>query len=133
MGRLAEFFGKIPGPRTLIRRGTKTMVQSKIGEISSNWVTLNLDGRFDTSTAPKIRTDSLRIALAKDVQQFEINFAGIVCADSSCVAVMLEVFRAIRAKGGRVRFTGIDANTLRMISLSGLDELFSSIVVSEVN
>jgi anti-sigma B factor antagonist len=108
------------------------MVESKIGEISSNWVVLNLDGRFDTSTAPKIRTNSLRMALKKDVRQFEINFSRIVCADSSCVAVMLEVFKAVRAKGGRVRFTGIDTNTLRMISLSGLDELFSSIVISEV-
>jgi anti-anti-sigma regulatory factor len=42
---------------------------------------------------------------------------------------MLEVFRAVRAKGGRIRFTGIDENTLRMISLSGLDELFASVVV----
>jgi anti-anti-sigma factor len=108
------------------------MVQSKIGEINSNWVILDLDGRFDTSTAPTIRTNSLKMALKKDVQQFEMNFSRIVCADSSCVAVMLEVFRAVRAKGGRVRFTGLDANTLRMISLSGLDELFSSIVVSEV-
>jgi anti-anti-sigma factor len=108
------------------------MVQTEIGEISPNWVILNLDGRFDTSTAPKIRTNSLKMAHKKDVRQLEINFSRIVCADSSCVAVMLEVFRVIRAKGGRIRFTGIDANMLRMISLSGLDGLFSNIVVSEV-
>jgi anti-sigma B factor antagonist len=105
------------------------MVQSEIGQISQKWVILNLDGRFDTTTAPKIRTNFLKTALQKDVRQLEINFSQIACADSSCVAVMLEVFRAVRAKGGRIRFTGIDENTLRMISLSGLDELFASVVV----
>lgn len=107
-------------------------MQSETGEPSPKWVVLNLDGRFDTDTAPKIRTNSLKVALKKDVQHLEMNFSKIVCADSSSVAVMVEVFRAVQAKGGWVRFTGLDANTLRMISLSGLDELFSNVVIAEV-
>jgi anti-anti-sigma factor len=107
------------------------MVQSEIGEISPNWVTLNLDGRFDTTTAPRIRTHSLKMAVKHNVRQLEVNFSRTVCADSSCVAVMLEVFKVVRAKGALVRFTGIDKNTLRMISLSGLDELFAGIIVRE--
>ena len=108
------------------------MGQSDIGETGTKCVTLNLDGRFDTITAPRIRKHSLRVALKKDVEHIEMDFSGIEYADSSSVAVMIEVFRAVRAKGGRIRFTGIDGNMLRMISLSGLDELFSTIVVSEV-
>lgn len=114
-----------------MKEGIQAMLKSEPGETGLEWIVFDLHGRFDTTTAPKIRNSSLKMALKKEVHQLEMNFSEIVCADSSSVAVMLEVFRAIRAKGGRVRFTGIDPNTQRMISLSGLDELFSSIVIPE--
>jgi hypothetical protein len=41
------------------------------------------------------------------------------------------VLKAMRARGGELRLKGLDDNTVRMISLSRLDDIFSSIIVQE--
>lgn len=92
---------------------------------------MELTGRFDKDTAPKIRKDFLKVAQNGKIKQLEIDFSKAHCADTSCLAVMVEVLRAVRARGGQLRLRGLDENTIRMISLSRVEDIFASAIVKE--
>jgi len=107
------------------------MVKSQINCPTPNLAVMELDGRFDRNTAPRLRRDCLRLAREKGAHEIEINFSNAVCTDTSCVAVMVEILRAVLKRGGQLRLSGIDENTARMISLSQLDEIFRDVVVKD--
>jgi len=106
------------------------MASQPYGPVPGNAV-MELTGRFDRDSAPQIRKDFLKLAQNGSVKQLEINFSKAYCADTSCLAVMVEVLKAMRSRGGELRLKGLDDNTVRMISLSRLDDIFSSIIAQE--
>jgi anti-sigma B factor antagonist len=103
------------------------MVKSSVN--STENTVLQLDGRFDRNTAPKLRNDFLRLAREQGARQFEINLSNALCSDTSCIAVMIEILRAVRDRGGKLKISGMDANTARMISISQLDEMFEDVII----
>ncbi|MEN6440157.1 MAG: STAS domain-containing protein [Syntrophobacter sp.] len=107
------------------------MVKCQINYPTPNLTVMELDGRFDRNTAPQLRRDILKLAREKGAREIEINFSNAVCTDTCCIAVMVEILRAVLKQGGRLKISGIDDNTARMISLSQLDEIFKNVVVTD--
>lgn len=107
------------------------MVKSQINCPTPDLTVMEIDGRFDRNTAPRIRRDFLRLAREKGTREIEINLSNALCADTSCIAVMVEILRAVRKQGGQLKLTGVDQNTVKMISLSQLDEIFRNVVVPD--
>ncbi|MFZ2448832.1 MAG: STAS domain-containing protein [Syntrophobacteraceae bacterium] len=107
------------------------MIKSQVNCPGPGHVVLEFDGRFDRNTAHKVRKDSLKLARKQGPRQLEINLANARCVDTSCIAVMVEILNAVRNQGGRLKLTGIDQYTTRMISLSHLDAIFADVIVLE--
>lgn len=111
--------------------GKREMIKSQISCLSPEYAVLELRGLFDRNTAHKVRKDSLKLAQKQGSRELEINLTNARCIDTSCVAVLVEVLNLVRKQGGRLKLTGIDENTTRMISLSQLDEIFEDVIVAE--
>ena len=107
------------------------MIKSLINRAGPEHTILELDGLFDRNTAHKVRKDSLRLAKKQGPHKLEIDLTNARCTDTSSVAVLVEVLNVLRNQGGRLKITGIDDNTARMISLSQLDEIFEDALVAE--
>ena len=107
------------------------MIKSQINRAGPEHTILELDGTFDRNTAHKVRKDSLKLAKKQGPHKLEIDLTNARCHDTSSVAVLVEILNAVRNQGGRLKLTGIDENTARMISLSQLDEIFEDALVAE--
>ena len=107
------------------------MIKSQVNCPGPGHIILELAGRFDRNTAHKVRKDSLKLARKQGPRQLDIDLTHARCVDTSCIAVMVEILNAVRNQGGRLKLTGIDQNTTRMISLSHLDEIFADVIVAE--
>ncbi len=107
------------------------MIKAQITCPSPEHAVLELDGLFDRNSAHKVRRDSLKLAQKQGSRELEIDLTHARCIDTSCVAVLLEILNTVRKQGGRLKLTGIDENTARMISLSQLDEIFEDVIVAE--
>ncbi len=105
------------------------MVKSSVDNVTPEKTVLKLDGRFDKSTAPKLREDFLRLARERGLHQLEINMSDVLCADTSCIAVMIEILKAVRDRGVKLKISGVTENTARMIAISQLDEMFEGVII----
>ncbi len=105
------------------------MIRSSVNRPSSDYTVLELDGRIDRNTAPQFRNDCLKVAREQGHSQLEINLTKALCTDTSSIAVMVEILKAVRKKGGKLKISGIDETTARLISLSQLDEVFEDVIV----
>ncbi len=107
------------------------MIKSLISCPSPEHAVLEFNGLFDRSTAHKVRRDSLKLVQKQGSRELEIDLTNARCIDTSCVAVLVEILNTVRKQGGKLKLTGIDDNTARMISLSQLDEIFEDVIVAE--
>ncbi len=105
------------------------MVRAVVDDTSPERTVLKLGGRFDINSAPKLRRDFLKLARERGLRRLEINMSDVLCADTSCIAVMIEVLRAVRGRGGELKISGVNENTARMISISQLDEMFEDVII----
>jgi len=86
--------------------------------------TLAISGTLDAVSAPEIRPTIDEIVLAKR-ENVVVDLAGLDLIDSSGVAVIVSLFKRIRAIGGEVRVVGIRDQPLAIFKLLRMDRVFS--------
>ena len=91
---------------------------------SDDCTTISIWGTLDAVSAPEIRPTIDEIVLAKRMQVI-VDLAGLDLIDSSGVAVIVSLFKRIRAIGGEVRVVGIRDQPLAIFKLLRMDRVFS--------
>jgi len=94
-------------------------------------IVLNVYGRIDRNTVPKLRRNSLKLVCQKGCQRIELDLTEALCADSSSIAVMVEIHRAAKVRGVQLIISGIAPNVSRTLSLFHLDKVFEDVIVPE--
>ncbi len=86
--------------------------------------TLAISGSLDALTAPEIRVvvDELVDERRKTIT---VNLAGLDLIDSSGVAVLVALYKRIRALGGSVKVDGARDQPLAIFKLLRMDRVFS--------
>ena len=70
----------------------------------------------------------LKAARRGQIRAMEVDFSGVSHIDTSCVAVLVELVRALKARGAALRLTGFGQNAARMISMASLDTVFEGMI-----
>lgn len=86
--------------------------------------TLSISGSLDAMTAPEIRpiVDEIADASPKSV---EVDVSELELIDSSGVAVLVSLFKRVKAGGGSMRVTGLTGQPESIFRLLRLDRLLS--------
>jgi len=86
--------------------------------------TLAISGTLDAVSAPEVRPTIDEIVIAKR-KIVIVDLAGLDLIDSSGVAVIVSLFKRIRAVGGEVRVVGVRDQPLAIFKLLRMDRVFS--------
>jgi anti-sigma B factor antagonist len=91
---------------------------------SEDQTTLSIGGTLDAVSAPEIRPTIDEIVVAKR-KKVIVDLSGLDLIDSSGVAVIVSLFKRVRANGGEVRVTGVRDQPLAIFKLLRMDRVFS--------
>ena len=83
---------------------------------------IHIDGEVDTVHAPKLREAAERL-LADGAHSLVIDFRDIEFIDSAGLQAMVQSYKAADARGGTVTVRHPSDFTLKLLRLSGLDEV----------
>ena len=86
--------------------------------------TLSISGSLDAITAPQIRAVVDELVEGKR-RKVVVDLAGLDLIDSSGVAVLVALYKRIRALGGTVTVTGARDQPLAIFRLLRMDRVFS--------
>jgi anti-anti-sigma factor len=90
---------------------------------------IRLEGEVNIYTAPGIRKMLLKAARRGQIRSMEVDFSSVSAIDTSCIAVLVELARALKARGAALRLTGFGENAARMISMAALDSIFEGMII----
>jgi len=85
--------------------------------------TLEVRGELDALTALQLRP-TLDAMVAECPRQVTVDLTGLRLIDSSGVGVLVWLYKHVRAKGGQVRFVGVQEQPLVIFKLLRLDVVF---------
>jgi anti-sigma B factor antagonist len=85
--------------------------------------TLKVRGELDALTAVDLRP-TLAAVVAQSPRHVTVDLSGLRLIDSSGVGVLVWLYKAVRAKGGQVRFVGVADQPLVIFKLLRLDVVF---------
>ncbi|MFF3020190.1 STAS domain-containing protein [Streptomyces sp. NPDC057939] len=85
---------------------------------------LEITGDLDYATAPELRTalDSLTLAVG---QLLVLDLAGLTFCDSTGITIMLAARNLATQRGADIALAAVPTNTLRILSIIGLDRVFT--------
>lgn len=89
---------------------------SQTGDIS----VLKVDGKLDCLTVPEVRPEIDKF-VERDVKKVILDASGIELLDSSGVAVIVSLFKRLRAVGGDVRIAALVGQPKSIFNLLRLD------------
>jgi anti-anti-sigma factor len=84
---------------------------------------ISLEGEFDLTQRSRI---SDAFAVAKSDRAVIVDFTKASYIDSTVIACLIDLHRAILNHGGRVMLAGLDASFRRVFEISGLSSVFDS-------
>ena len=92
---------------------------------SDDATTLEIIGTLDALTVPEIRScvDTL---VDDDRQDIVVDLSSVELIDSSGVAVIVSLYKRVRAKGGSVEVTGVQGQPAAIFKLLRLDRVFAT-------
>ena len=81
-------------------------------------------GMLDVNTAPTLaeRVDQI---LAERPSKVVVDLSGLDIIDSSGVAVLVKLYKGVRAQGGQVQITGARDQPLAIFKLLRMDKVFA--------
>ena len=85
--------------------------------------TLEVRGELDALTTVELRP-TLDAMVAECPRQVTVDLSGLRLIDSSGVGVLVWLYKHVRAKGGQVRFIGVQEQPLVIFKLLRLDVVF---------
>lgn len=89
---------------------------SQVGEIS----VLKVEGKLDCLTVPEVRPEIDKL-VERDVRKVILDASGVELLDSSGVAVIVSLFKRMRAIGGDVRIAALGGQPKSIFNLLRLD------------
>ena len=87
-------------------------------------VSIQLEGLLDRQSVPRIRKNLLRTAKKSGVGSMEVDLSRVTGLDTAGIALMVELFRTLSSRDGKLRLTGLNDQAIKMIRLARLDALF---------
>ncbi|WP_392960525.1 STAS domain-containing protein [Streptomyces sp. LN245] len=85
---------------------------------------LEITGDLDHATAPELRQAVDRLTLASG-QLLVLDLAGLEFCDSSGITTLLAARNLATELGGDMALAAVPANTARILSIIGLDRVFT--------
>lgn len=84
-------------------------------------------GEIDAFTAPKLkeRLDSIEKV---EGMQAELDLSEVNYMDSTGLGVFVGFYKAVKANGGHVRITGVNARLQRLFEITGLNEVMDIVM-----
>ena len=90
---------------------------------------VSLSGDLDTAVVPELRTE-LEAALESGCANLVLDLAGVTYADSTALGMLVWLNNYMTAIDGKVVLAGANRDVSRILELSGLVDVASSIAVS---
>jgi anti-sigma B factor antagonist len=87
--------------------------------------TLAVRGELDALTTVELRR-TLDAMVAECPRHVTVDLSGLRLIDSSGVGVLVWLYKHVRAKGGQIRFVGLQDQPLVIFRLLRLDKVFDS-------
>ncbi|MFI7388486.1 STAS domain-containing protein [Streptomyces sp. NPDC049813] len=85
---------------------------------------LHVNGELDYEHARALREHAQRCALAPEVR-LTIDLSGLQFCDSTGLSTLLAVLHHAQAAGSDLTLTAVPADTLRILTSTGLDQVFT--------
>lgn len=87
-------------------------------------VHVEIEGNLDMETVPQARKRLFRLIRTQDPTSVEIDFSRVESMDTSAVAMMVEVLRALSQKDLTLDITGMRDDHRRLFTLARLNQAF---------
>lgn len=85
------------------------------------WVPL--EGPVDLTTVPGLRHHLLGCAKKRETKELSVDMGRVTQLDTAGVALLVELWRCLARRGGRLRLSGLSENARRLLHLAGLDQV----------
>lgn len=79
---------------------------------------------LDVSTLMRL-SEQLEEAVSLDPDRVVVDLSRCAYTDAQAIRVLLDAHAALRARGGRLCLRGAGTDTLRLLSVVGLDDVFA--------
>jgi anti-sigma B factor antagonist len=97
----------------------------EVGERNADGIHLRVSGEVDLEVAPLVLDSILAAGLACEPgDPVVLDLRGVTFIDSSGLAMLVEAHRRIARQGKVLRLGELSARVQRLVSLTGLDQLF---------
>ena len=83
-----------------------------------------VEGEINLSNSPALRADLLKLVEDEKPKNAVLNLAGVPYMDSSAIAVLVEVLKAVRGDGGKVYLTDLQQRVDGLLHIARLDSIF---------
>ena len=83
-----------------------------------------LNGEISLHNSPALRGDLLKLVSEHKPKAAILNLAGVPYMDSSAIAVLVEILKAIRGDGGKVYLTDLQQRVDGLLHIARLDSIF---------
>jgi anti-sigma B factor antagonist len=90
---------------------------------SGSEATLTVRGSLDINTAPALAEEIDRLVATKPTK-VTVDLAALDLIDSSGVAALVKLYKAVRGGGGQVHITGARDQPLAIFKLLRMDKVF---------
>lgn len=88
------------------------------------WTVLEVGGELDLHTSTELR-DRLTSLIDEGDTSLVVDLAGVSFMDSSSLGVLVACLKRVREKGGDIALTGAEGSPLKVLSLTGMDHVFT--------
>jgi anti-sigma B factor antagonist len=112
------------GVRAAVKTLGDTRMTTESRSTSQGKEIVQLEGPVDLTTVPAIRRRLLDCAKKRDTNQMCLDLSQVTVLDTAGVAMLVEVWRSLARRDGKLCLTGLSGNARRLVQLAQLDQLF---------
>jgi anti-sigma B factor antagonist len=80
-------------------------------------------GDIDVNTSPDVKKSFDQLVKAKK-EKVVVNFKDVSYVDSSGLATLIEIFKNMRAYGGKMKLTNLSSKVMGLFEITKLNKLF---------
>ena len=83
-----------------------------------------VEGEINLHNSPALRSDLLKLVEEEKPRAMVLNLSNVPYMDSSAIAVLVEVLKALRADQGEVHLTQLQQRVAGLLHIARLDSIF---------
>jgi anti-sigma B factor antagonist len=83
-----------------------------------------VEGEINLHNSPALRADLLKLVEDEKPRAMVLNLSSVPYMDSSAIAVLVEVLKALRADQGEVHLTQLQKRVAGLLHIARLDSIF---------